>query len=223
LAAALVTVSAAAAVESAFGGTTVAEWEMNERSGARRMHDSSGSGLWGAIGSAIETGIVRSGARGYRWSWQNKNGLHPERLVTVQGSRLNPRRAGFVFAVRLLTGAGDQNIAQKGQARTAGGMFKVDMVRGRVICTFKGSAGRVAIGSRQTLHDGVWHTVRCERRSRRVTIVVDGGSRRTKLGRTGRIANSWALSIGGKLHCDPPRVGCDYYVGLLDRAIVKRL
>jgi Laminin G domain len=202
--------------------TTVARWEMNEDAGAGTMHDSSGSSLSGTIGSAVQTGATVGGATGYRWSSQNRDGQRPERLVKVDSSRLNPRSRGFVVIVRLRTLAGDHNIIQKGQARTAGGMFKVDMVRGHVICTFKGSAGRVAIGSRRTLHDGAWHTVRCERRSGRVTIVVDGGSGRTKLGRAGRIANSWALSIGGKLHCNPPRVGCDYYVGVLDRAVVKR-
>jgi Laminin G domain len=213
--------SAFAGVGSAFAAT-VARWEMNEPAGATMMHDSSGSNLSGTIGSAVRTGVTVGGATGYRWSSQNKDGRRPERLVRVASSRLNPGRGGFAVIVRLRTGSGDQNIIQKGQARTAGGMFKVDMVRGRVFCSFRGFAGRVAIGSRRALNDGAWHTVRCERRSRRVTIVVDGGSRRTKLGRTGRIANSSALAIGGKLHCDPPRVGCDYYVGLLDRAVVKK-
>jgi hypothetical protein len=213
--------TASTGVGSAFGAT-VARWEMNEGTGARTMHDSSWSNLSGTIGSAVQTGATGGGATGYRWYSQNRDGQRPERLVKVASSRLNPGSRGFVVIVRLRTLVGDQNIIQKGQARTAGGMFKVDMVHGRVICSFKGSAGRVAIGSRRTLHDGAWHTVRCERRSGRVTIVVDGASGRTKLGRAGRIANSWALSIGGKLHCDPPRVGCDYYVGLLDRAVVKR-
>jgi Laminin G domain len=213
--------TASTGVGSAFGAI-VARWEMNEGTGARTMHDTSWSNLSGTIGSAVQTGATGGGATGYRWSSQNRDGQRPERLVKVSSSRLNPGRRGFVVIVRLRTLVGDQNIIQKGQARTAGGMFKVDMVHGRVICSFKGSAGRVAIGSRRTLHDGAWHTVRCERRSGRVTIVVDGASGRTKLGRAGRIANSWALSIGGKLHCDPPRVGCDYYVGLLDRAVVKR-
>ena len=210
-----------AGVGSAFAAT-VARWEMNEAAGAGSMRDTSGSNLSGTIGSAVQTGVTVRRTIGYRWSWQNKAGRHPERLVRVASSRLNPGRGRFAVIVRLRTGAGDQNIIQKGQARTAGGMFKVDMVRGRVICSFKGSAGRVAIGSRRALNDRGWHTVRCERRTGRVTIVVDGENRRTRLGRSGRIANSWALSIGGKLHCDPPRVECDYYVGLLDRAVVKR-
>jgi hypothetical protein len=221
-------IGAALLVGTAFAGAsssfaaTVARWEMNEGAGARTMRDSSGSGLSGTIGSAVRTGVTAGGVTGYRWFSRNKDGRRPERLVKVASSRLNPGRGGFAVIVRLRTVAGHQNIIQKGQARTAGGMFKVDMVRGRVICLFKGSVGRVAIGSRRSLNDGVWHTVRCERRSGKVTITVDGGSRRTKLGRSGSIANSWALVIGGKLHCDPPRVGCDYYVGLLDRAVVKR-
>jgi Laminin G domain len=216
-------VNAAVDVRPAFAAwTKIADWRMNEPPGATTMHDSSQSNLSGTIGSAVRTGVVLSGETGYRWSGQNKAGYHPERLVNVDSSLLNPRRGAFAVTVRLNTGAGDQNIIQKGQARTAGGMFKIDMVRGRVICAFKGSAGRVAIRSRQTLWDHVWHTVRCERRRRSVSIIVDGGTRRRQAGRTGRIANSWPLSIGGKWRCDPPDVQCDYYVGHLDRAVVRR-
>ena len=224
LIAVLLAASVSAAVDPAFGATTtVADWEMNEAAGARVMHDSSGSNLSGTIGSAVETGVVKAGAKGYRWSGSNKAGLHPERLVTVQSSLLNPGTAAFAVTVRLLTGAGDQNILQKGQARTTGGMFKIDMVQGRVICTFKGSSGRAAIGSRQTVWDHVWHTVRCERRAKSVSIIVDGGTPRTNFGETGNIANNKVLAIGGKAACNPPDVQCDYYVGLLDRAVVQRL
>jgi hypothetical protein len=219
----LLAANASAGVESAFAAwTKVADWRMNEPPGATTMLDRGESNLSGTIGSAVQTGVVLSGETGYRWSGQNKAGLHPERLVTVDSSLLNPRRDDFAVTVRLFTGAGDQNILQKGQAKTTGGMFKIDMLRGHVICTFKGSAGRAAIRSRQTVWDHVWHSVRCERRSSGVAIIVDGGAPRTKAGATGKIANTWALSIGGKLHCDPPDVQCDYYVGLLDRAVVRR-
>jgi hypothetical protein len=213
-------IGAAVAVSSAFGAV-VATWEMNERTGARTMHNSSGSGLDGRIGSAVDTGVVASGSTGYRWTQQGTSGYRPERLVTVASSRLNPRGDAFAVMIRMRTRAGNQNIIQKGQAHTEGGMFKVDMVGGHVICMFKGSRGRVAIGSRQTVWDGAWHTVRCKRLAREVRIVVDG-VRRTNRGRTGHIANNWALSIGGKLRCRPPAVECDYYVGLLDRATVRR-
>jgi hypothetical protein len=220
----LLIATASAGVDSAFGATTtVADWEMNEPAGSTTMLDSSGSNLSGTIGSAVQTGVVVSGATGYRWSGQNKAGYHPERLVTVQSSLLNPGTGGFAVTVRLYTGAGDQNILQKGQSRTAGGMFKIDMLRGFVICTFKGSSGRAAIGSRQTVWDHAWHTVRCERRSTGVTIIVDGGAPRTNAGATGNIANTKPLSIGGKAACDGTTVQCDYYVGFLDRAVVQRL
>ena len=35
-------------------------------------------------------------------------------------------------------------------------------------------------------------------------------------GWTGRIENSWPVSIGGKTDCDQIHVGCDYYAGDLD-------
>jgi hypothetical protein len=203
-------------------GATVADWEMNEPSGATTMRDSSSFNLSGTIGSAVVTGVVKSGATGYRWSSRNTGGLHPERLVTVNSWRLNPGTGDFAVTVRLYTGAGDQNIIQKGQSRTAGGMFKIDMLKGHVICMFKGSQGRSAVRSAQTVWDHVWHTVRCERRATRVVLTIDGGTPRSNTGATGKIANNWALAIGGKLRCNPPDVQCDYYVGLLDRAVVKR-
>jgi hypothetical protein len=206
----------------AFAATTIADWEMNEAAGATRMHDSGPNNLSGTIGSAVQTGVSAGGAKAYRWTSKNMAGTHPERLVKVSSSRLNPGRAAFVVKIRLRTGARDQNIVQKGQARTSGGMWKIDMVEGHVKCTFKGSRGRVGVGSRKTVSDSVWHTIRCVRRSTGVSIRVDGGTSRKTAGTTGRIANSSKLSIGGKASCDPPRVECDYYIGLLDRVVVRR-
>ena len=186
------------------------------------MQDSSGSGLSGSIGSAVQTGVTVGGAKGYRWPAQGKDGKRPERLVTVVSSLLNPGTASFAVTIRMRTGAGDQNIIQKGQSTTSGGMFKIDMVRGHVICMFKGSQGRAAVRSAQAVWDGAWHTVRCQRSSTGVSIRVDGGAARTTAGATGSIANSLALAIGGKLRCNPPTVQCDYYVGLLDRVVVEK-
>jgi Bacterial Ig domain/Laminin G domain len=214
---------ATAGVDSASAATTtVADWEMNEPAGSTTMLDSSGSNLSGTIGSAVQTGVVVSGATGYRWSGQNKAGYHPERLVTVQSSLLNPGTAPFAVTVRLYTGAGDQNILQKGQSTTTGGMFKIDMLKGIVYCTFKGSSGRAAIGSSQTVWDHAWHTIRCERQATFVTITVDGGTPRRINGATGNIANNQPLAIGGKAVCDGTTIQCDYYVGLLDSAVIER-
>jgi hypothetical protein len=220
----LLIASASAVVDSASAATTtVADWEMNEPAGSTTMLDSSGSNLSGTIGSAVQTGAVVSGATGYRWSGQNKAGYHPERLVTVDSSLLNPGTDDFAVTIRLYTGAGDQNILQKGQSNTVGGYFKIDMLQGQVICLFKGSEGRAAVKSSQTVWDHVWHTIRCERRATGVTITVDGGTPRKTAGATGNIANNKVLSIGGKAACDGTTVQCDYYVGLLDSAVVERL
>jgi hypothetical protein len=70
--------------------------------------------------------------------------------------------------------------------------------------------------------DNQWHTVRCTRTSVGVTIVVDGGTAKTNGVWTGNIANTWPLAIGGKPKCDGTTVGCDYFVGRLDRAVVEK-
>jgi hypothetical protein len=123
----------------------------------------------------------------------------------------------------MYTGAGDQNIIQKGQSNTPGGMWKIDMVRGRVVCMYKGADGRAAVRSAQTLWDNSWHVVRCARRATGVTLTVDNGTPRTNAGKTGNIANTWELAIGGKSRCDPPTIQCDYYVGRLDYARIEKL
>lgn len=210
------------AASSSAAATPVADWEMNEGPGSTTMWDSSGFGRSGRIGGLVQTGVWLGGAKGYQWPTQNLDGVRPGRLVTVGSSALNPGYGGFGVTVRVLTGAGNQNILQKGQANTAGGYFKVDMVQGRAFCVFRGSQGFHAIGSSQTLWDRNWHTIRCERRSTGVTIRIDGGSARTNWGATGLIQNTTPLTIGGKLYCSPPQVGCDYFIGNIDRARVDR-
>ena len=223
MAAALLLVGAfALSNPAAAAAATVADWRMNERSGAATMNDSGPSNLDGSIGSAVLTGVVTNGATGYRWTAQNKDGYRPERLVIVRSSLLNPGTASYAVTLRMYTGAGDQNIIQKGQAHTRGGMWKIDMVQGHVICMYKGSQGQGAVRSAQTLWDNTWHVVRCERRPTGVTLRVDNGTPRTNAGATGTIANSWELAIGGKSRCDPPAVQCDYYVGRLDYVRVER-
>ena len=206
---------------------TIADWEMNEAPGATTMHDSSDSNLSGTIGSAVVTGVVTDGATGYQWLGTNRDGVHRERLVTVDSSMLNPGTDDFAVTVRFSTGFhGHQHIIQKGQSGAAGGMWKIHMQRtsGRVGCTFIGSSDMAAIRSRETgLADGAWHTVRCERRSTGVSVIVDGGKPTTNPKWTGKIGNTWPTSIGGKWFCRPPDIHCDYYVGRIDRIVVKKL
>jgi hypothetical protein len=82
-------------------GATIAAWEMNEPAGATVMQDSSGSNLTGAIGEAVVTGVVTNGATGYRWPSENRwGGAHPERLIMVNSSSLNPGTADFTVTLR---------------------------------------------------------------------------------------------------------------------------
>ena len=123
-------------------GATIADWEMNEGSSATTMHDSSSSNLSGTIGSAVVTGVVTNGATGYRWPSENRwNTAHPERLIKVTSSKLNPGTANFTVIMRFYTGSfGDQNIIQKGQAKTGGGMWKIPLFDGKVGCNFLGGS-----------------------------------------------------------------------------------
>ena len=184
------------------------------------MHDSSGNHRSGVIGNLVTTGVVDGEFTGYRFTAGPKD---IDRLVVVDRPPLNPYRSVFKVFLRLNTNATDQNIVQKGQANTPGGNWKIEMVDGHVICSFRGAAGRGAVGSRQNLADGGWHRVVCIRRPTEVVITVGGGIPRRDPGRTGRIANDADLTIGGKKSCTAPNVSCEYYDGLLDRiAVFKR-
>lgn len=225
LVAALLALSATAGVDSAFAGwTKVADWEMEEDSGTT-MSDSSGNDRDGNIGPLVDIHVPSDTSFAYKWTLDTVDHFpREERLVTVRSKALNPRRDAFAVTLRLRTTATGQNIIQKGQATTDGGMWKIETNSdGHAVCAFRGARGRAAISSRVSVADGAWHTVRCIRRRAGVTVIVDGFLPRTQDGRTGRIANATRLAIGGKLFCGGPKnVSCQDYVGLLDRVVVKR-
>jgi laminin G domain protein len=220
---ALLLATGAVSVASA-SGAKIAEWEMNEGPNATTMHDSSGSNIDGKIGSAVVTDVVVEGRTGYRWPAIDHDVVDREHLITVNRSRLNPGRGDFAVIVRFNTGHHHhQHIMQKGNSGAAGGLWKMPIKEGKVGCFFFGSRDRAAIFSRETVVDGAWHTVRCERRRTGVSVIVDGGEPRTNPKWTGKIENTWPTSIGGKWFCRPPDIHCDYYEGLIDRIVVKRL
>lgn len=208
-----------AAGADAAAGRTVAYWAMNESPGARTMKDGSGNGRTGTIGREVRTGTRVDGATGYRFDRLEPDTppTHPQHLVTVpDSSALDPGDRDYAVTVRLRTTGKFGNIVQKGQATTSGGNVKVQIPNGIVQCLYRGSVTTLLVSSKRRLNDGRWHTVRCERTAAGVTMTVDGAVEARKSGRTGRIANSWPVSIGGKTKCDQVKVGCDYYVGDLD-------
>jgi Laminin G domain len=192
---------------------------MNEPPGAPTMQDSSGKNRDGTIGNMVTTGVVDGTHKGYQFADGPKD---INRLVVVDHAALNAYKNVFKVFLRLKTTATDQNIIQKGQSNTPGGMWKIEMVSGHVICTFKGAAGRGAVGSRGDLANDKWHGITCIRRGTEVVIIVDGGIPRHDPGRTGNIDNNADLTIGGKKSCTAPNVSCQYYTGLLDRIAIRR-
>jgi len=204
--------AAGAGPARASSGYEVAYWPMNERAGARVMHDASGHGLDGRIGAEVGTG------GGYTFDRLDPDTPppHPRHLVVVpDDAALDPGARTFQVTLRLRTIYHFGNVIQKGQATVPGGSWKIQIPSGHVQCWFRGSAGEVLVTAPRPINDGRWHTVSCTRYPDGVTLTVDGAKVAGRWGRTGTIANSWPLSIGGKTVCDQRSVGCDYYAGEL--------
>jgi hypothetical protein len=212
--------TATAATADASWSQPVAIWEMDEQSGDRTMMDSSGRGLHGRIGDEVRVDNHVEDAVGYRFDRLQPDTppTHPGHLVTVRDTDvLDPGTRDYTVSLRLRTTGKFGNIIQKGQATTSGGNFKMQIPSGVVECTFRGSSGSLMVSSGQRrLNDGRWHTVRCSRTGDGLTLSVDDSTVARRSGWTGRIANSWPVSIGGKTSCDQIDVGCDYYAGDLD-------
>jgi len=216
-------VAVAAPAAGAAGPSTVASWAMDEGRGARVMPDGSGHGLNGSIGNEVRTGTVVNGSTGYRFDrlQPDEPPPHPGHLVTVPDNpALDPGNRDYQVTVRLRTTHHFGNIVQKGQATVAGGNFKLQMPNGRMQCLFRGSRGSLMVTAKRSVNDGAWHTVQCERAPDAVILRIDGVVESRANGRTGTIANSWPVSIGGKTSCDQVDVGCDYYAGDIDRVSI---
>jgi hypothetical protein len=217
---------ATATPASAAATVTVADWQMNEPAGASVMVDSSGNGINGSIGSGVQTGFVFNGATGYHWVkiCPACPPAHPERLVVVDSSQLNPGTRDYAVTMRFRTTHSAGNMIQKGQSGAPGGYFKWEIPSGRLKCQFTSKDGNGNVIANRSvrsplampLNDGVWHTVRCEKTDR-VTMTIDGttvvqSSRAT----FGPISNTVPLTIAGKRNCDQITVTCDYFSGDID-------
>ena len=217
-------VPAAAAPAWTPGEDIVALWALNEAPGSERMVDSSGNGLHGRIGAEVGTGLTLGGDVGYRFERLEPDTppARPGHLVVVpDDSALDPGEADYVVTVRLRTTNKFGNIIQKGQATVSGGNFKLQIPNGRVECTFRGAAAFMEVVAPYSINDGDWHVVQCARVRAGVLLMIDGTRVAARTGWTGRIANSWPVSIGGKLECDQRDVGCDYYAGDLDYIAIE--
>jgi hypothetical protein len=225
LAAVATLLAGAAGTARAAAEDPVAIWDLNEPAGSGTMYDSSGHGLDGRIGDEVGTGSSYAGALGYRFDRLDPDTppTHPQHLVTVPSSDwLDPGDGDFAVTLRLRTTYQFGNIVQKGQATVPGGSWKLQIPNGHVQCWFRGADGSLLVTAPNQINDGDWHVVRCERTDDGVSLNIDGSTVAEKYGATGRIANSWPLSIGGKTECDQRTVGCDYYAGDLDYVAIER-
>ena len=100
--------------------TPVANWQMNESTGASTMVDSSGNGLNGTVGSHVQTGVaLTGGGTGYRFPYLQPNTppADPEHIVRVpNNTRLNPGTGNFAVEFRMRTTHSFGIIIQKGLA-----------------------------------------------------------------------------------------------------------
>ena len=202
----------------------VAFWAMNEPRGATRMIDSTGHGLDGRIGDEVGTGMPAESDRGYRFERLEPDTppARPGHLVRVpHHPALNPGSRNFAVTLRLRTTNKFGNIIQKGQATVPGGSFKIQIPNGRVECTYRGSNGTMELFAPYRINDGRWHVVKCMRVRAGVALIIDGRLAASRAGWTGPIANTWPVTIGGKIDCDQVKVGCDYYAGDLDYVLIE--
>jgi hypothetical protein len=209
------------AVAAPASAATLADWEMNEGSGATTMIDSSGH-VNGTIGSAVKTGVSVMGATVYRWPFASPTAPppKPERIVQANSNSLNPGSGTYTVSLRYRTTQHFGNIVQKGQAGSAGGYFKVENPHGQINCVFRGVVSgklvRKAVTSPAVLSDGAFHVATCTRTANALTLTIDGSVVDTAHGSTGNISNTRPVTIGGKLNCDQVKTTCDYYTGDID-------
>jgi len=201
---------------------TLANWQMNEGSGATVMVDSSGH-VNGTIGSAVQTNFKFGGATAYHWVFTSPTAppAKPERIVQANSSTLNPNSGNYTVELRYRTTKHFGNIVQKGQAGSSGGYFKIENPNGRLTCVFRGTSSSGSFLRRQVvspgvLSDGHWHVARCARTATALTLTIDGSVVATAHGSSGNITNNRPISIAGKLNCDQITTTCDYFTGDID-------
>lgn len=222
LAAALLLLGVGTAQSAAF--TAVANYKMNEASGAKVLVDSGPNKLNGTIGTSIRlNGDYFSFPKVTRGDGGT---VDPQHLATVYSNKLNPDTSSFTVTTRIrLTGAAYGNVMQKGQSGTQS-FWKMQLDgsrRGSVTCSFDDTAGnKGAIRSIKLINDGRWHVVSCSRTANKVTVTIDGVSR--SINRTLKtITNTNPLTIGGKLNCrQVRRHDCDYFVGDMSYLTIQK-
>jgi concanavalin A-like lectin/glucanase superfamily protein len=204
MAAAVSVLGATAPANAAY--TVRALWKMDS---LPKMVDSSGSGNNGS------TRHVELSGKAYRFNGKDSLAKVPDR------PDLDPGRANIRLTVKLsLTKVpasnGSFDIVRKGVTTSAGGDYKLELVRsssGRAIpsCVFKDSSGReVTARGTSSLNNKGFVTVTCTKTSSGVAVSA-AGSTKTVSARLGSISNRSPVYFGGKGD------GTDWFPGLIDQ------
>jgi hypothetical protein len=204
----------------------VANWHMDESTGAVTMEDSAalGGANNGVISDTVVTGapgLVGGGA--YRFDGVRSH-------VTVpHNASLNPGSADITLTATVLIEKGrilddSYDIVRKGFSTTGGGAWKMevqraDVRRGKLNCVFRGitSNGEPAGVERLAdvdIADGKKHQLQCLKTSDAVTAVVDGEVFTTTIV-IDSIANDQPVILGSRT------AGDDVLKGVLDEVSIS--
>lgn len=214
-------------VPAAAQAAVVAEWKMDEGSGADVMVDTVGNHN-GTINS-VETGVqgLLPEGNAYRFDGQTSWVEIPDPAGT-----LNPGSAGMTITatvkVEAATMADDSyEVIRKGLVTTKGGDWKMEIKRkgsdatvGKLHCVFKGvlpngTKSLAGVSAAKDVVDGNAHKLQCIRTPTGVEARVDDGVSVGKLTKaSGNIANDATPLIGSKF------AGDDVMQGVIDQVTI---
>jgi Concanavalin A-like lectin/glucanases superfamily len=219
-----VVLALAPAVASA---AVVAEWKMNEASGATTMKDS--ASLGGANNGTIKkvtTGVpgLVSG-KAYRFGGTTSHVKVPDHPELDPGTRKITLEASVQISGKPMSDD-SYDLIRKGEAGTSGGYWKMELARsdldssvGYLNCVFKGpdSSGKVVSVTKKAfvdIADGKPHKLRCVRSGSTVQAVVDGRAF-TRSAPVVSMSNNQPVRVGAK------ESGDDVLQGVLDQVSIS--
>jgi hypothetical protein len=192
----------------------VAQWHMDEPSGAKIMQDTAGMG---GTNNGNIAGAVSTGVSGLVSGSAYKFGGTTSYVEVPDNGSLDPMAKNMSVTATVKTVGGampddSYDLVRKGLTTTAGGDWKMEIKRGsdptigKLNCVFKGvvsGGGRVAVAriAKTNVNDGQKHTLKCIKTPTSVQAVVDGKVFTTSK-TTGSIDNDSAVILGAKSASD---------------------
>lgn len=205
----------------------VAEWRMDEPSGASTMVDSAPAG--GANNGSITSVItgVPGLVSGQAYQFDGATSF----VSVPDNPALDPVAANITLQATVRVEDGEilddsYDIVRKGVTTTTGGNYKMEIKRsgsnttvGKLLCVFKGttaSGTRVAVQKQAGIDvvDGAVHTLKCIKTDTTVQAVVDGRTYSVTKA-AGSMANDQPVVLGSKV------AGDDILQGVLDQVTIN--